>query len=86
MFKHWLKVDKTASWDKLITALRQISHVTLAEKIKAMTYKGGVGSYVHSTNTTYIHVYMYLAMCVWTCACINTAEQCTYTYACDMHF
>ena len=44
MFKYWLKVDKTASWDKLITALRHISHVTLAEEIKAMTSKGGVGT------------------------------------------
>ena len=43
MFKYWLKMDKTASWDKLITALRHISHVALAEKIKAMTSKGGVG-------------------------------------------
>ena len=54
MFKHWLKVDKTASWDKLITALKHIS--TLAEKIEAMTSKGGVGMYVHSTNTTCMHV------------------------------
>ena len=44
MFKYWLNVDKTASWDKLITALRHISHVTLAEEIKAMTYKGDVGT------------------------------------------
>ena len=43
MFKHWLKVDKAASWNKLITALKHISHVTLADKIKAMTSKGGVG-------------------------------------------
>ena len=44
MFNYWLKVDKTASWDQLITALRHVHHVTLAEKIKAMTYKGGVGT------------------------------------------
>ena len=60
MFKYWLDVDITASWDKLIAALRHISHVALAEKIKAMTYEGGVGMYVYSTNTTYNHACSYV--------------------------
>ena len=61
MFKYWLKVDKTASWDKLITALNHVSHVTLAEKIKAMTYKGGVGTSMVQMLHTYIHA------CMWLC-------------------
>ena len=76
MFKYWLGVVKTASWDKLITALRHISHVTLAEKIKAMTYKGGVGMSI----VLILHTCMYVAMCVWTCTFINAVVQCTYTY------
>ena len=44
MFKYWRKVDKTASWNKLITALEHVSHVTLAAKIKKMTSKGGTGT------------------------------------------
>ena len=40
MFKHWLDVDNTASWDKLIAALRAIKLLAFAEKIKAMTSKG----------------------------------------------
>ena len=50
MFKHWLDVDKTASWDKLIAALISIEHNVLAEKIQAMTSKGGVRWYIHSTT------------------------------------
>ena len=45
MFQYWLEVDKDASWDKLITALKHINHVKLAEEIKEMTVKGGVGMY-----------------------------------------
>ena len=40
MFKHWLDMDKTASWDKLIAALRDIELIAFAEKMKAMTSKG----------------------------------------------
>ena len=82
MFKYWLGVVKTASWDKLITALKHISHVTLAEKIKAMTYKSSVGMSI----VLLLHKCMYVAMCVLTCTFINAVVQCTYTYACDMHF
>ena len=86
MFKYWLGVVKITSWNKLITALRHISHVTLAEKIKAMTYKGGVGMSIVLILHTYLHTCMYMAMCVWTCTFMNAVVQCTYTYACDMHF
>ena len=58
MFKHWLDVDKTVSWDKLIIALRNIEHIALAEKIKAMTSKG---------TFIVVHNYMYVVTCVWTC-------------------
>ena len=37
MFDYWLQVDTTASWDKLITALQNIHHGVLADKIKQMT-------------------------------------------------
>ena len=50
MLKHWLDVDKTVSWDKLIAALKRMQHNALAEKIKAMTSKGGVRRYIHSTT------------------------------------
>ena len=33
MFKYWLQVDATASWNKLIAALRQINENHLAETI-----------------------------------------------------
>ena len=82
MFKHWLKVDKTASWDKLITALKHISHVTLAEKIKAMTSKGGVGMSI----VLILHTCMYVVMCVRTCTYINKCCYKVYTNACDMPF
>ena len=36
MFKYWLQVDTTASWDKLIAALQHIGHDVLADKIKTM--------------------------------------------------
>ena len=50
MFKRWLAVDKTASWDKLIAVLRSIGHNALAEEIYAKTSKGGVRRYIHSTT------------------------------------
>ena len=56
MFNYWLRVDKNASWNKLITALRHISHVTLAEKIKAMTSKVGVGTSIILVLHTYVYV------------------------------
>ena len=33
MFEYWLQVDTTASWDKLIEALRRINKNQLAERI-----------------------------------------------------
>ena len=33
MFKHWLQVDSTASWNKLVEALRRIDKYHLAESI-----------------------------------------------------
>ena len=61
MFNYWLDVDKTASWDKLIAALKHISQVALAEKIKAMTSKGDVGTSMVPVLHTYIHA------CMWLC-------------------
>ena len=40
MFKHWLNVDTEASWNKLIAALEQIDHNTLAETIRRNVLKG----------------------------------------------
>ena len=79
MLKHWLDVDKTASWDKLIAALESIQHNALAEKIKAMTSKGGVRRYIHSITyiitCMWLHVYGHVHKCC-----------CTYTNACGMPF
>ena len=72
MFKYWLDVDKTASLDKLITGLRHISHVALAEKIKAMTYKGDVGMSI------VLHTIMHVVTCVWICTYKRAVVQCTY--------
>ena len=58
MFKHWLDMDKTASWDKLIVALKSMGHNRFAENIKAMTSKGAF---------IVLHNYMYVVTCVWTC-------------------
>ena len=72
MFQCWLKVDKAASWDKLITALKHVSHVTLAEKIKAMTSKGGVGM------STYIVLILYMHACMYICYYTSTVYVCTH--------
>ena len=53
MFKYWRKVDKTASWGKVITALKRIHHNRLADIIETMTSKGGLGT---SIVQYYIHV------------------------------
>ena len=50
MFRHWLGVDKTASWDKLIAALESMKYLELADKIKEMTSKGCVRRYIHSST------------------------------------
>ena len=34
MFEYWLEVDTTASWNKLIDALRKINKIQLAEDIR----------------------------------------------------
>ena len=34
MFQYWLQVDTTANWNKLIEALKDIKHNTLAETIQ----------------------------------------------------
>ena len=82
MFKHWLKVDKAASWNKLITALKHISHVTLADKIKAMTSKGGVDTSI----VLILHTCMYVVMHVWTCTYKNKCCYKVYTNTCGMPF
>ena len=50
MFRQWLDVDKTASWDKLIAALESMKYLALANKIKEMTSKGCVRRYIHSST------------------------------------
>ena len=40
LFKYWLQVDTTASWDKLIIALNRIGKDVLASKIKRMFSEG----------------------------------------------
>ena len=40
LFEYWLQVDTTASWNKLITALRHVDYGVLASRIKSMTSKG----------------------------------------------
>jgi len=34
MFEYWLKLDPTATWDKLIAALQSVGLNTLSERIK----------------------------------------------------
>ena len=40
MFKNWLDVDPTATWNKLIAALKEIGLNTLSEKITMDLLKG----------------------------------------------
>ena len=40
MFKLWLRVDVEASWNKLITALKMIDEISLAEKIEIDVLRG----------------------------------------------
>ena len=40
MFEYWLQVDTTASWCKLIGALRKINKFHLAETISTMVLQG----------------------------------------------
>ena len=42
MFEYWLRVDETASWDKLISALQAIGQNTLAANIKQNILKGNI--------------------------------------------
>ena len=40
MFQHWLQVDTTANWNKLIKALEDINHNALAETIRKEILQG----------------------------------------------
>ena len=40
MFEYWLRVDVDASWNKLITALKMIDEIALAEKIETDVLRG----------------------------------------------
>jgi len=40
MFQYWLDVDPTATWNKLIAALKEIGLNTLSEKITMDLLKG----------------------------------------------
>ena len=45
MFMYWLRVDKEASWNKLINALQRLGQNTLAANIKKNILKGIFISY-----------------------------------------
>ena len=49
MFKQWLEVDSTASWDKLIDGLRQINKRYLAETINSH-FQGNYSMYLQQTT------------------------------------
>ena len=40
MFRHWLKVDKKATWNMMTDALEKIEQNTLADEIKQDVLKG----------------------------------------------
>ena len=40
MFEYWLRIDTQASWDKLITALKEINQNKLIAKIEKDVLKG----------------------------------------------
>ena len=57
MFQYWLQVDTTASWNKLIDALREIKKYQLAETICRKVLQGNSA---HSYKYGYIVVFMYV--------------------------
>ena len=69
MFNTWLKADQNVSWEKLIKELKasqlpdEVSQ--LSDKIKEMTVKGGVGTYICTTNTACLNTYVWICMYIW---------------------
>ena len=58
MFKHWLEVDTTASWIKLIAVLKRVKKYQLAESISKMFCQGNIHTLCISLNDCKVCIIM----------------------------